>query len=510
MDNHSVAFSTQRSTPYQDTIISAEGRSSIRDPDDVAMLASFLGAKSDLFLSQTVSLTSLITANKAPFEIKPPSPRKRPSPLENQWHDRAKSAYRVSESGRSSIRRALSATSRAKSPNDTSCNIGNSLYFRGMQMKENVKRKAQEWLQSERKAEKGYFKPQVDSYSSLLQPRLNTRVEEMLLTWGERRDHKLAQMKTSRTEDELRPCSFTPQLDYKSMQINEKARTNAQPRFIELYELAMKRNNEKKQHSDCSFHPKIFAEKRVAETQEEFIKRLFSSKTRPGEDPTKHEKVVETEPSQVLKKPVYRSNRYNQPIHDYLYSLKDKKFERVKSAPPEEETDNSASHKVFQRFQHACIAKVFAVLDSGRQGTVSGDLRQAEGLTEKQRIILEPVLKEIRTSGEKWGLERFTQRVEELVATLTVEERGYLLTRVKTSAEEQKPAAPKPRKSASGLTPRLLSDRTSEVPSTQKTTQAKAKFQAERSAKESKECSFKPFLSSLETQRYVARKSITQ
>lgn len=506
MDSPSVAFSTPRSTPYQDTILSAEERSSIRDADDAALLASFLGAKSDLFLSQTVSLTSLITANKAPFQVKPPSPKKRPNALEQRWQERAKSAFVVDSYGRNSERRAKSACSRGKSPTDSSCNIGNSLYLRGMQMKENVKRKAQEWQQSERKGEKQFFKPQINPYSAHIQPRIYSRVEEALLTWGEHRQHKLAQLKSSRTEEELRPCSFTPLLDRKSLQLSEKS-SSAQPRFLDLYHLATKRNQQPARKSDCSFHPRIFVEKRVAETPSEFISRLYTSKTRPGEDPAKHSPPPEdSEPCPPAKKPALRTDRYSQPIHDYLYSLKDKTAEQTKASPALEPVENAASHKVFSRFQRACIGSIFAALDQNREGLVSGALRDTAALTEKQKTLLAPVLKEIRTSGRKWPLETFTERALELIATLTVEDRGYLLTRIKANSKAS-PAVQAKRKAAHG-SPRLLSERTSEVTARQKTAQTKAKLQAERSAKETQECSFKPFLSSLETQRYVARKSV--
>ena len=459
MDSPSVAFSTPRSTPYQETILSAEERSSIRDADDVALL-SFLGAKSDLFLSQTLSLTSLIGANKAPFQLKPPSPKKRPSALEQRWQERAKSAFALGSSGRNSERRAKSVGSRGKSPTDSSCNIGNSLYLRGMQMKENVKRKAQEWQQSERKSEKQFFKPQINPYSSHIQPRIHSRVEESLLNWGEHREQKLAQLKTNRTEEELRPCSFAPHLDPKSQQLSEKSRSTAQPRFMELYDLARKRNLQKHK-SECSFHPRIFVEKRVAETPEEFISRLSSSKTRPGGESNKHTAPSEDpEPCAAVRKPSLRVDRYSQPIYDYLYSLKDKQpAEQAKAVFAEEQND--ASHKVFNRFQRACIGSIFAALDRNREERISGALRDAEGLTEKQRAILAPVFKEIRTSGEKWSLEAFTERVIELIGTLTVEDRGYLLTRVKTSGSSAQPPVLPKRKVP--LSPRLTSERTSEV-----------------------------------------------
>ena len=502
-----MAFSTPRSTPYQDTILSAEERSSIRDADDVALLASFLGAKSDLFLSQTISLTSLITANKAPFQLKPPSPKKRPNTLEQQWQERAKSAFVVNGKGRNSERRAKSASFRGKSPTDSSCNIGNSLYLRGLQMKENVKRKAQEWQQSERKGEKQFFKPQINPYSSHIQPRIHSRVEETLLNWGEHRQSKLAQLKSSRTEEELRPCSFTPQLDRKSLQISEKSKSTAQPRFLDLYDLATKRNQQPTYKSECSFHPRIFVEKRVAETPTEFISRLYTSKTRPGEDPHKHSTPLEDSEPCPPKKPAIRTDRYSQPIHDYLYSLKDKTAEQVRTEPMEEQAENAASHKVFSRFQRACIGSIFAALDQNREGLVSGALRDTAALTEKQKALLAPVFKEIRTSGQKWALDVFTDRVMELIGTLTVEDRGYLLTRIKASASKA-PSTLQPKRKVAPGSPKLLSERTSEVTIRQKTAQTKAKLQAERSAKETQECSFKPFLSSLETQRYVARKSV--
>jgi hypothetical protein len=375
-----------------------------------------------------------------------------------------------------------------------------------MQMKENVKRKAQEWQQSERKTEKKFFKPQINPYSSHIQPRIHSRVEESLLNWGEHREQKLAQLKTNRTEEELRPCSFAPHLDPKSQQLSEKSRSSVQPRFMELYDLARKRNPQKHK-SECSFHPRIFAEKRVVETPEEFTSRLSSSKTRPGGDSNKHTAPSEDpEPCAAVRKPSLRVDRYSQPIYDYLYSLKDKPAEQAKAVFPEEQVQNDASHKVFNRFQRACIGSIFAALDRNREERISGALRDAEGLTEKQRAILAPVFKEIRTSGQKWSLEAFTNRVIELIGTLTVEDRGYLLTRVKTSGSAAQPAALPKRKVTSS--PKLMSERTSEVRAMQKTMQTKAKLQAERSAKETQECSFKPFLSSLETQRYVARKSV--
>ena len=491
-------------------------RTSFREEDDQALLASFLGSNSDLLLTNTISLTSLISANKAPFQVES-SKKPRRSPLDRRWEHSRRRTFTLDTTNEASMdRRARSVVSRNKSPSDSSCNIGNSLYFKGLQMKENVKRRVQQIEKQEKEAERGFFRPKLIENSYLLKPRLHNKIEESLLSWGSRKDEKLAHMKTTHSQAELLDCSFAPKIDSKSLQITEQSRSGHQPRFLELYQMAMQQREQqapkgKPRTSDCSFHPRIFVEKKVQETQNQFIERLYSSKNRPGELGRRQE-TKEEEKSEVAVDRKLRRARTDRPqtvsIHEFLYSLREKPVDAAPSPAPHP-TENPASRKVFDHFQHTCISSLFAVLDQDRDGEIAGYLEGATALTEKQRAVLAPVIQEIEESQEAWSLDRFEKRITELIVTLNVEDRGYLLTRVKANYVSPEPvSAPRPRKAAPWISPVLATSRVSGVKTTQKAEETKAKIIKEKKAKEARECPFKPFLTSLETQRYVANKSL--
>ena len=528
MDNISDPYTENtavlRTSPHQETVVSADGRTSVRDSEDPTQAPSFLGSKSDFVLSQTVSLTSLLSVRKTPVRDSAVTTIKktRKSALHRHWEAQSRKTFPLHVSG-SPVQKAKTASARHQSPRDSALNIGNSLYLKGLQMKETLKKKAQEILLNETLAEKKYFKPHVNENSNLMISRVHSSIEDSLLSWGSQKEEKLSRLKTSRTQTELEICPFSPKLDPKSLQMASQHPSD-NPRFLTLYHLASEQKDRQTQYtaetqnSECPFRPRIFVEKRVSETKEEFIQRLYSSKARAkggvgeeqgaeGGEEQADNGVIEEEP---VQKVVERSDRpSNVTIYEYLYSLREKQPNSDSDAKPAPSPleENTASHQVFSAFQQSCIASIFSALDTDRDGVLSGHISPIPSLSKKQFGVLKPVLKEVWKSQEQWDLQRFEDRVNQLIVGLNVEDRGYLLARVKGAGEipAEKPSS---RKVIPKGKPALRTERVSAVTSIQRPAKMREKLETERKLKESQECSFKPFLSSLTKQRYVASKSV--
>jgi hypothetical protein len=422
---------------------------------------------------------------------------------------------------------------------NSSYNYGEWQYLRGIQLRE-AKARSKNKLQKEIELETSRetpFQPEINRYSSLLSPRFDSRVEDLLLSWGNSHDQKLDQERTQRSVDESKDCTFHPAVNPKSVSLATKKRTGQA--FEQLYKEATDmRKREDIEYADLrkseySFKPESHGKKKAEETQEEFLNRLVHSKKSIEEQLATQRKEKEAQQSidpstgQPYFHPHIQPHKANQqarsgPIHEYLYSLRlakegNREKAEEKLGPRGLQTApelTSKTQETYQRYVQGRMATLFSLLDSDRDGKIGPEAIDLTGLGEKQAILLTPLIEAVRSSEGEWDYDIFYGHLDEILSSLTVEERHYVLKgEKKPPAKEQTDFQPKLTAKSHTLAQKKRAAQPGDIysrgmKSMRDTVEFREASKAALEEAEMKQCTFNPFKSADES-KSEGRKSRT-
>lgn len=424
---------------------------------------------------------------------------------------------------------------------NSSYNYGEWQYLRGIQLREakvRTKNKLQKEIEEETSRETP-FHPEINRYSSLLSPRFDARVEDLLLSWGNTQDQKLDQVRTQRSVDESKDCTFHPTVNPKSVSLANKKRGVTGEPFDQLYQQATQmRKREDIEYADLrkseySFRPESHGKKKTDETQEEFLNRLVNSKKPLEEQLATQRKELAAQESldsstgQPYFRPHIQPHKGNQqprsqPIHEYLYSLRLAKLGNVEKAaeklgPRGLQTApelTSKTQETYQRYVQGRMATLFSLLDSDRDGKISPENMDLSGFGEKQAALLAPLFEALQNGESEWDYDIFYGHLDGLLCNMTVEERHYVLKGDKRpQAAEQSDFQPKLTAKSHVLAQKKRASMPGDIysrgmKSMQDTAEFREASKAALEEAEMKQCTFNPFKPSDES-KSEGRKSRT-
>lgn len=433
----------------------------------------------------------------------------------------------------SSVSSSATSLKHSRSQSQSAFNYGEWMYIRGKKLKETQQRNIEEKKkeEAEKQAKILTFAPSINRYSALLCPRFDVKVEDQLAQKGQEKKSHIERMRTELTKKELKECSFKPQLNQQSVQI-ELSKGLEKPRYADLYEGHKKREAklkamEEEKEREFNFTPNVVltCSKNVAENQSEIVERLMNSKKKFEEKMSRlrHElemkESVDTVSGQRLFTPSTGRlssgrNSVGVSVFEHLYSLKDHRKEVVERISEQHQKElfessiklNENSNAIYDNFRRKQLVKLFKQLDTdGDGGITSGDLADAYLDYDVVRI-LSPIFLELQASNSQLKFEEFAVKVDQLFGSLTVQDRAVLMKRENKIEPEEivfKPTLGQMTEAYAAKRranqPADLYERSQEE---KKTIEKRLKLEAKQQAKDAmKGCTFKPA-----TTPYLSRK----
>ncbi|CAG9317406.1 unnamed protein product [Blepharisma stoltei] len=405
--------------------------------------------------------------------------------------------------------------------NPSKRNYGEWLYLKGLKQKETAKQKIENKKNEieEKSAKEFTFTPSINKTSgSVASSRNEDKLENYLIKKGKQYEEHKEKIKAEVEEEQMKECSFVPAIKERQL----KSRDYSKSVHEELFQQASKRKEKKLEQEinsikQFSFRPDI-AKQRTTETKEEFVERLINSKLKFEEEmeAARQSQIVthdESTGQQLFRPQTYsKVNRSaDTPIWEHLYSLKDVKAanidkelrmqtERLAEASISGRRPSDNSQKIFEKFKTSQLERIFKLLDSDQDGSISSGNISIDTLEDKTCEIMAPIFEEIEEENLTLDFAAFVEKMNELLKNLNIEEKAYILKReTKPEPEEVK----KPRISemsiklsekSRGNLPENIYER---LTMTQQLKQLKlVKEREEREMAEVKQCTFRPSLRS--------------
>jgi hypothetical protein len=329
-------------------------------------------------------------------------------------------------------------------------NPGEILYIKGLAMKHSKKRQTEEILKERdlKESKELTFKPIINPGQS----RYDEKPEDILINKAKDYEIHKKVLKEKFVQEELKDCTFQPNPQKLK---NKKLGSLDRPVHEQLYQESYTRKEKQNNLASMKlfpFEPNADQPKYESyETKAEFIDRLINSKQKLNEEMEKlrqfQSRQFDENTGQTFFSPVINRNReanlrkQDKNVWEYLYSMKDKKKENIRKLLKEEESywEKSAnlpkvgnqSQKVFEKYRFKQYKKLFEAMDSDKDGVISADFIELNGIPEKQLEILAPLLEHLLNTGGNVDFSTFSQHLEQLRGHLDLHSRAVIIQRDK-------------------------------------------------------------------------------
>lgn len=299
------------------------------------------------------------------------------------------------------------------------------------------------------------FHPKVNSPA-----RRPVKTEELLLKKGKQLLDKREEIRNYYLSEELKDCTFQPQIDHRSLKLSSKA-VYSSPRHELLYQDAQTRQDVKREtylytvKTEHPYHPQINDRSADAETREQIFTRLTQARRRTSSDSVPEPDMNQSDAyfhpltGRGPSRPEYMRK---QPVHEHLYELRARKnqvTEDLRSRLEEQRPfytsfTTKKSDQIVRNSRRRQLEKIFRALDADRDGVISFDTLAIEEVDERALRLLSPIWEQMQEKGVEYDLEGFLADAETVCSVLSVEERDYLLKvnsnpRPQPLPQEQKP-----------------------------------------------------------------------
>lgn len=327
------------------------------------------------------------------------------------------------------------------------------------------------------------------------QSRRTRKTEELLLEQGQKSLDRLRLLRNSQLRQELIQCPFQPAVDPRSARLDMK-RGNGSPRHEALFKLAG-------QKSEPMLESKEGVEK-PRRPAEDLLARLSTSKLGFQARMEKLKREMEAPFDPATKQPFFspKTNRRGpikrdpRPAHERLSIPRNPSTLKEPVSSPQPSV-TGMSLTLVQDFRQRQVQKLFRMLDSDRDGLISGTTVDVGGLSDRAFLLLEPLWLHLKDSETEVNQVAFEERVGSLVDSLTVEERHFLLSGLDRDQPQPEPSVRDPHFSSLSLA--LAADRYAEADAYTKQLEEwrgmQERIEAQRKEKQARElaqCSFRP------------------
>lgn len=331
-------------------------------------------------------------------------------------------------------------SSRPEITTSTSCkNIGEKLYTKGLQHKEQVEINTQLLkMHLDKKLEStASFKPVINKNSLRLAKNPNTR-------------STIHSRQSTKTEEVY---SFAPKLNEKSKKLAGNSTNRVQDLYEEakLRESRLEQMNQHARKTEFPFKPEVTHGKPHS-SAEEIVERLVNS--RNGYEKTiedlkkKYEITRDPETGQEFFKPnicksmdalkLQLSPRSQESVWDSLYKHQKKVVEAEENFPysPVKLDSKSRSEKLLLKVKIDRFSEVFQQLNPDVNGLISYKNIQVHEVDTKVLKIIAPLLSELEELNQPLNFEEFVDSMENLLKTLNTAEKDVFLTKQRKKIED--------------------------------------------------------------------------
>lgn len=338
-------------------------------------------------------------------------------------------------------------------------NFGEELYNREMRHRDEqqMRHLHQRKVEQEVKQKSHTFKPSINESSSLLSPRNIERTEDLLLRAADERRGRLESLSSEVISKKFEECTFSPKINKFSSRIEQLKHPHG-PRFEKLYKEAAQRKSrqellsEKASVYELSFKPNTSSSKWLQpnESKEAQLDRLYNSKKKFEEQMSDVRKSLEQQETSLFSPSTGRAprapvritqrNADHKAVGSYLYELREQKktltqivWKEVEAAQLEKNSvrANSQSNRMYELFCLKHYERIFKILDSDRDGVISADKINLDGIEDPAVEIMKPIFEELQAVGESMSFMDFVEKLHYIMSTLSLHDRSHILKRHK-------------------------------------------------------------------------------
>ena len=348
---------------------------------------------------------------------------------------------------------------------------------------------------------------------------------DLLLQKGRAAEDRLKETRTHYLAEELKDCTFRPQLDHRSQKLSSRSQA-ALPRHEKLYQDAKLRSEQQKEtylytvKTEFPYHPQVAGRRESGETREQVFARLTQAKRQISTEQFGEEGQSQSEASENAffhpltgRGPSIPEYIRKQPVHEHLYQLrshKEKVSEELRAKLDEDRHfsgpfTTKRSEILLRQVWRRQLEKIFRALDGDRDGILTFDTLTTTDIEERALLLLSPIWEEMRDRGVEYELDTFVTDAEAVIGTMSIEEKDYLMKASLTQAVEVQQLQRQP--VLSPVSKMLAATRfddvdiyTKQVQGQEQTAEKLAKLKASLREQELAECTFHP-----ETTKYVRR-----
>ena len=324
-------------------------------------------------------------------------------------------------------------------------NFGERLYHKELKLKEEAMEKIKNKIEKENKEKEDNltFTPKINEYNIIaLQNRKNNNIqyndEKRILYYKDYLKTKEEHTKNKILEECEKDNTFMPKINPKSQKMAEAGSSHV-PRYEQLYKkkLDLKKLEEKIYDDPNMFKPKInknykggnkkmteYASLTFEERQKKFREKVEEKR---GKLMEKKNTNIDVKTGKKYFKPTINKNkkleneRKNKPVFNQLYSdsekykIKKEELEKKVLELEQFKTEFKASvrsEEMYDKQKNIAFEKIFKRLDDDKDGKISKDDIDLNGISKRIVKIISPILDELKNGKGTISSEEFIKKCE--------------------------------------------------------------------------------------------------
>lgn len=336
-------------------------------------------------------------------------------------------------------------------------NIGEKLYFKGIQQKERTDRDTQimRLKIQESKANELTFKPIINISANEISRKYSTRLEDSLMQQKTVREEKLEKERCEKIAKEKELCPFNPNINPMSEKIlKKKNRPSSKDKFEELYEEAKIRKQRQEDLNrqiisvEFPYRPEILENQPRSQNISDIAERLIKAKQdnyeKINEERKRLNEPIDHATGQELFKPLTgrpprsERNRENIPIGDYLYMQKNKPKKLNQEHPhnPTQLESKNRSDRILQKAKIERYYEIYQTLSPNHNGEISAQGISLEKIDIEVFAIIRPLLEELESLNQSLNFEEFCESMDNLLRTLSPLEKNTITMKRKFKEDD--------------------------------------------------------------------------
>ena len=421
--------------------------------------------------SNNISLTNLnqISKNKDPSNLKPFSHQKRITNV-NSFPNSILMTYNLTEYNKKDKNNSMTKLTKPykKSPyhnkikkkiykdiqKNSFTNTGERLYEKGVKLAELENKRIKELKENLLKDinnESYTFKPKINSNTTEIleeskKNRINYKNDKSLLNYKDILDNKMKKLKDKYKEEDY---SFSPNINSKSLKMENKKHLSKKERINIMYKSKEKNKKKLKQietemYQNCSFKPEFtdYSKGNLINKSFEERQKIYYIKSKEKKDKLYQEinEPFDNKTGQEFFTPVINENNNNtfylsrsKDVFDYLYSQAEKKMNKSNTQNSFSNLEkrnlsiDDSSNKIYKMKKYKTFEKIFNLLDSDNDNKISNNNIDFSKIPKNVIKVLNPIIDEVKNSEDPIFKDDFIEGCFKLYQILNFDEKQIIM-----------------------------------------------------------------------------------